>query len=375
MTTWITAAADLVALATDLRRESVVALDTESDSLHHYHEKVCLVQVGRRNAPPVLVDPLALRDLSPLASLAAEGSVELVFHGADYDVACLKRDFDFRFANLFDTMIASRFLGETDFGLAACLSRELGVRVSKDERLADWSRRPLDPEREAYALADVACLVALRDRLVERLREAGREAWVREECAAVAAVAPAASEPEPADFHRAPGTRDLDPAGLAVLRALFDTREALSRATDRPRYKVAGDRDLVVLAAGRPLTVDALVNLPGVPRNLKRRPEPWLDSIARGLAAPPVYLEPPPPRPRTDPRVAERIGRLRAWRPEAAARLNLDPGLLLPQRLIIALAVEDPRDHEALSRVDGLRTWRIEALGNGLLRTLHPRGT
>jgi ribonuclease D len=319
------------------------------------------------------VDPLAIRDLSSLASLAADRSVELVFHGADYDVACLKRDFGFVFANLFDTMVASRFLGETDFGLAACLRRELGVHVSKDERLADWSMRPLDPEREAYALADVANLVALRDRIVDRLREAGREAWVREECAALALLPPAASEPEPADFQRAAGARDLDPRGLAVLNALFATREAICRATNRPRYKVAGDRDLVVLAAGRPANEDALLDLPGVPRNLKRRPGPWIEAIRQGMAAPPLHLDPPAPRLRQDPKVSDRIGRLRAWRPEAAARLSLDPGLLLPQRLIVALAVEAPADLEALARVEGLRAWRAEALGPDLLRLLRSR--
>jgi ribonuclease D len=373
MVDWITEPADLATLAAELHSESVVAVDTESDSLHHYQEKVCLIQVGRRQGPPVLVDPLRLRDLSPLAALAADPSVELVFHGADYDVACLKRDFGFVFANLFDTMIASRFLGETDFGLAACLNRELGVHVSKDERLADWSVRPLDPEREAYAAADVAWLVALRDRLVDRLRQAGREAWVREECRAVAAVSPAVAEPEPADFRRAAGARDLDPRGLAVLKALFDTREGICRVTDRPRYKVAGDRDLVVLAEGRPTNDEALLDMRAVPRNLKRRPGPWVDAVRRGLDAPPVVLEPPPARLRADPQVAERIGKLRAWRPEAATRLNLDPGLLLPQRLIVALAVDWPSDRDSLAAVEGFRAWRVEALGDDLLRILAAR--
>ncbi len=372
MATWITTADEFASLAERIRREPVVALDTESDSLYHYREKVCLVQAGFRSSPPVLIDPLVLKNLSPLAEVAAGGEVELVFHGADYDVACLKRDFAFRFANLFDTMVASRFLGETDFGLVACLHRELGVHASKDERLADWSCRPLDPEQEVYALEDVAHLVALRDRLVDRLREAGREAWVREECAAVADLPAAASGPEPADFRNAPGARDLDPRGLAVLKALYEAREARCRATDRPRYKVAGDRDLLLLAQGRPHSVGALLALPHVPRNLRRTPGPWLEAIARGMDSPPVHLDPPPPRPRSDPRVSERIGRLRAYRPEAAARLALDPGLLLPQRLIVALAVEAPRDLDAMAHIEGFRRWRVEVLGADLLRVLHP---
>jgi hypothetical protein len=94
-----------------------------------------------------------------------------VLHGADYDVTTLKRDFGYSFASLFDTMIAARLLGRSEIGLAAVARDELGVALSKDSQKDDWSRRPLTPRQEAYALADVVHLVELRDpELVARHR-------------------------------------------------------------------------------------------------------------------------------------------------------------------------------------------------------------
>src|SRR5438105_12202752 len=158
MTRWIRTPAELADLVASLQGRPAVALDTESDSLHHHREKVCLVQVGVEEGG-WLVDPLAARDLSALAPLLADPAVVKVLHGADYDVTTLKRDFGFAFAGLFDTMIAARFLGLPEIGLQALLRREFGVTLTKESQKDDWSRRPLTAAQEAYALADVAHLI------------------------------------------------------------------------------------------------------------------------------------------------------------------------------------------------------------------------
>src|SRR5262249_51288385 len=184
---WIRTAAELSDLAGSLRGRRAVALDTESDSLHHHREKVCLLQVGLEEGG-WLVDPLAVRDLSPLSPLLADPATVKVLHGADYDVTTLKRDFGFAFEGLFDTMIAARFLGLPEIGLQALLRTEFGIGLTKESQKDDWSRRPLTPTQEAYALADVTHLIALYERLAARLQAAGRLEWAREESAAVAAL-------------------------------------------------------------------------------------------------------------------------------------------------------------------------------------------
>ncbi|MFW6303563.1 MAG: ribonuclease D, partial [Candidatus Sumerlaeota bacterium] len=48
-----------------------VAIDTEADSLHHYFEKVCLIQISVGDSH-VIVDPLALEDISSLLDVLAD---------------------------------------------------------------------------------------------------------------------------------------------------------------------------------------------------------------------------------------------------------------------------------------------------------------
>ena len=174
-TPWIRTPEDLAGLAASLEGCRAMALDTESDSLYHHFEKVCLVQLATDRGDAWLVDALAVRDLSPLAPVLADPGVVKVLHGADYDVTTLKRDFGFAFASIFDTMIAARLLGRSEIGLAAVARDELGVTLTKTNQKDDWSRRPLTPQQEAYALADVLHLVEVRERLEAKLVAAGRK--------------------------------------------------------------------------------------------------------------------------------------------------------------------------------------------------------
>jgi ribonuclease D len=180
----ITSREALERLVDEYRCEKVVAFDLEADSMHHYREKVCLIQVAT-SSKVSLVDPLCLSDVAPLANLLADSSIRKVFHGADYDVRSMRRDFSMGIDNLFDTMIACQFLGEKEVGLAAVLRKRFGVELDKRFQKADWSKRPLAPDMIAYAIADTSLLVPLYRQLEEELRAKGRLSWVEEESALV----------------------------------------------------------------------------------------------------------------------------------------------------------------------------------------------
>ncbi|MGB9082325.1 MAG: ribonuclease D [Desulfuromonadaceae bacterium] len=141
----ITTTARLAEIADILSEQSEIAVDLEMDSLHHYREKVCLVQVSTRRQS-WLLDPLALPTLAPLAAPLAAPEIVVVMHGSDYDIRSLHRDFGIEVTNLFDTMIAARFLGLSEFGLAALLRARFGIELDKKYQKADWSKRPLSRE-------------------------------------------------------------------------------------------------------------------------------------------------------------------------------------------------------------------------------------
>ena len=158
----------------------VVAVDTESNSLHAYRERVCLIQFSTP-AADYIVDPIRLPDLSPLAPFFANPDQQKVFHAAEYDLICLRRDYQFEFTNIFDTMSAARTLGWPQVGLAAILDTHFGVKMNKKYQRADWKRRPLTPEQLDYARLDTHYLVALRDRQLQALTESGRWPEAHEE--------------------------------------------------------------------------------------------------------------------------------------------------------------------------------------------------
>lgn len=369
---WIRTSQELAQLAVRLVGCGALALDSESDSLYHHFEKVCLLQLATERGDACLIDTLALRDLSALAPLLADPSVLKVLHGADYDVTTLKRDFGLRFAGLFDTMIAARFLGLPGVGLQALARSELGIELSKDSQKDDWSRRPLTPVQEAYALADVRHLIELQRRLAERLREKGRLDWVLEECEGVAGLDAARRRRDPDAYLAIKGAGQLPRRGLAVLRELHSWRERQAEATDRPPFKILPNETLLRLAAHPPRSASELARGRLLPPRLKAQAPALFEAVSRALAAPEAELPYAPvhQRPTLPPLVRRRIEALREWRTAEAARLELDVSLLLPQRLLERVAVAAPADAAALEAIDGLRRWRARSFGPALLAAL-----
>jgi ribonuclease D len=350
-----------------------VALDTEGDSLHHYPERLALIQLGLPDGAVWLVDPLALTDLAPLAPVFSDGARTLVLHAGDNDLVHLKRRYGLMFGSVFDSAIAGRFLGLRALGLDVLLETYLGVSLPPSRQKDDWSRRPLGPAQLAYAAADVLHLFALKARLVDELSRAGRLAWVEEECAALAAQ-PAPERPvDPVPWLGIKGARELPARGMAVLRELWTLREELALAADRPPFKILNEDTLRRIAQGLPRDSAALGAIAGItPRVLGRWGGAILSAVDSALALPDSEL-PVPPRPRR-PTISggtsRRIEKLRRWRTGATERIGLEAGVVLPNRLITAIAEAAPRTLEELNRVEGVRRWRVETFGAELLAAM-----
>jgi ribonuclease D len=164
-----------------------IAIDIEADSLYHYYEKVCLIQIST-DSETYILDPLAVTEIAELAPILANPMVEKVLHAASYDVHCLRRDFGFVLANIFDTHIAGQLLGYEFLGLSALMEQLLGIHHSKRRQRDDWSHRPLASEQLEYAAMDTHHLLRLRDTLEAELRKKGRHGWAMEEFETAAAI-------------------------------------------------------------------------------------------------------------------------------------------------------------------------------------------
>ncbi|MGO9218745.1 MAG: hypothetical protein ACLP5E_13430, partial [Streptosporangiaceae bacterium] len=94
--------------------EGPVAVDAERASGFRYGHRAFLVQLRRRGAGTVLIDPVACQDLSDLDAMLA--GTEAVLHAASQDLPCLA-DLGYRPHQLFDTELAGRLLGYPRVGL------------------------------------------------------------------------------------------------------------------------------------------------------------------------------------------------------------------------------------------------------------------
>jgi len=264
--------------------EPLVALDTESNSFHAYFERVCLLQLSLPGGDYV-VDPLSV-DVTPLGAILSTGR-EVVLHGADYDVRCLRREFGWNLGRIFDTMVAARRLGAPELGLAALVRRHFGVHLSKAQQRADWQRRPLPRDQLRYAALDTHFLLPLHRILSGQLEERGLVAEARKEFDRIAAAKAHARVFDPEGWRRLRGARDLDPEAKGALAALWVAREERARAFDRPPFKVVGEDALVEIARRRPATLADLEGIPGVTSRVRDRiGEALLAALERARSRP-----------------------------------------------------------------------------------------
>ncbi|HTI71303.1 MAG TPA: HRDC domain-containing protein [Candidatus Limnocylindria bacterium] len=330
---------DLKILAEGIRSAGWVGIDTEADSLHAYPEKLCLIQIAIPGTE-VLIDPLGDLHLEPLWT--ALDQHELIFHAADYDLRLMATGHHFRPTRMFDTMWASRLLGDERFGLNDVLTKYLGITLEKGAQKANWGRRPLTERMVTYALNDVRHLHPLREVLREKLTAAGRHEWHQQVCDRMIADAAAATGPDPDQVWRIKGHDKLEPLGLAILRELWHWREKDALRAGKPPFFILPHEQLSMIAGhaaagpvGRP------VKLP--PYLSPRRRQGILDAIKRGHQVPAAE------RPKHE-RIRlrrmtraelEMTGQLRDRRDKRAAELGIDPTLIASKATLYALARQD----------------------------------
>ena len=349
-----------------MRSEPVLALDLEADSLHHYPEKICLVQISTPTETAIL-DPLAAPEvLDGLASVLADAAVRKIVHGGDYDVRLLKRERAVTVRNLFDTMIAAQLTGRERFGLAALLEEHFGVVLDKRYQRADWSRRPLGPELLAYAAGDTAHLHALCGRLAaELVRARASRRGPRRSSGCSSGSSPARRKSPGAWTSRGRGgsrrasSRDSRRCSRRATnwRAPGTARRSWSSGTRRSSTGRRRRRRAAAIWCRRPGRAARCSSGSRIARSRRSSaPRPCRSRSARGPSPSGARVLGAPE--------ASRLARLRAVREETARRLGLAPGLLVNGATLERLA------REGAAGAVLLKNWQAEALGAPFLQAL-----
>lgn len=363
---WVSDQNSLSKLVQDLSIQTQVAVDTESNSLHAYREQVCLIQFSTPKKDYIL-DPLALDDLSSLAPLFANPKIEKIFHAAEYDLICLKRDFGFEFNNLFDTMQAARILGYKFVGLENILSEKFEVKVDKRHQKANWAARPLSPEQLDYARMDTHYLIKLRDLLEAELHEQERWEYALDDFKLVCSVDGPKEKLNGSSWKRFSTRKDVSQRELTILSELCMCRDAIAESMDRPTFKVISDNILLDIAKNIP---EKDVDLAGIGLSQKQI-HLWggqvLAAAKRGANAPLVKRE-QVERPKDA--VLKRLDKLKTWRKKIGGEMLVESDIILPKRFLGPLAENPPETMHDLKLAMQASPFRYEKYGDQIFNLI-----
>jgi ribonuclease D len=357
----------LTQLCTRIARSPHVALDTEFHTERTYSPRLMVVQLAFDDGA-VIVDPLALPDLSPLIAALAQTTV--VGHALSSDLKIFADRFDLVPPKVFDTQIAAAFLGYGMQISLADLVRELEhVRLAKSQTVSDWSTRPLTPKQLEYLVDDVAHLLPMDRKLVTRLESSGRLSWALEECEALGDIERYRSDERRA-YLRMPGAMRMSRRELAVLSEIVKLRDDQARARDLPPKYIIPDDVVSGLATLRPKRVEDLEQLRRFDAGSRRAlGKAIVEAVARAEALPEDALPERPARPLGSSRdtLAALMGVVVG---EIAREHELPQSLLVPRAALDRVAREIPNNAAEFERALELSNWRLTLVGEPLWRLL-----
>lgn len=173
-------------VATALRAQGTLAVDTDTSGLDWTSDILQLIQFSSESTGPVLVRPGSTRPRE-ITSLLEDPAVDKVFHFAPFDLRFIRSAWDISAASVRCTKTASKLLNPdapaSSHSLQALLLHKLGVKINKGSvRVGDWGASDLTVEQLEYAAADVTHLLELHDKLDAELRDARLSGLYREIC-------------------------------------------------------------------------------------------------------------------------------------------------------------------------------------------------
>jgi ribonuclease D len=352
-------------LVTRMGRARKIALDTEADSLYHYFEKVCLIQLSFRGQA-FIVDPLAGLDLSRFLHELSRRA--LILHGGEFDLRMLRSSYGFRPLNkVFDTMIAAQLLGYEELSLAALAKKYVNVDLPKRGKKSNWSARPLSEAQLVYASNDTRYLHEIADQLFSELEQVGRMSWYRQSCEAMVGATGQDRQPRDPDMlWRIKGLRALDRRQLAYVKQIWHWREKEAQRADLPPFKIMGNNlilDLARYAAAHPNGL--FTNGPRLPRHFTTRRLHGLQRVLERVRRQPESRWPEHRRGRPRPSSSRLLEALKHECARIAEELGIMPSVLASRATLEEVAAKRPMSIREMLETTPMLRWQAKLLVMG----------
>ncbi len=356
---------DFDRVVSEIEKEDVIGVDLEADSLFHYTEKICLIQIST-DSRNILIDPLMIEDVSGLSQVFLNPKIRKIFHGADYDIRSLHRDYAIEVNGLFDTQIAATFLGLRETGLAGVIKSRFSKTIEKKYQKKDWSRRPLPDAMLKYAVQDSLFLLPLAEMLEQELKAKGLLFCVLEECERLQKVRVNPSSGQ-FFFLKHKGAGRLSPRSLTILEAVLQLRNDMARKLDRPAFKVMGNEQINRIVKEKPVVIDELGGKDGLsPKQIKRFGRFVLQKVNEAMMIPDdsLLFYPKKTMPKLGRKTIAHIKELKKWREYRSLDMGLDPAIICSNSQILSLAKACPKTEIDLKNIEDFRVWQQKLFGH-----------
>ena len=355
-----------------------IAIDAERASGYRYSQRAYLIQLFRRGGGLHLIDPIAVSDPSLWREMdSALKDCEWIIHASTQDLPCL-RELGLNPTILFDTELGGRIAGCERVGLGPLSEALLDIQLAKEHSAVDWSIRPLHADWLNYAALDVDVLIDLRDAVETLLTARGKMRWATEDFVQILKNPPNPPRVDP--WRRTSGMHKVrDRMTLAIIRALWGSRDDFAREIDLAPGRVFNDEALVEVATKRPATIDEFTKI------IKRRSRvtnapttEWFALMKQTLELPetelPVLRIPslglPPIKlwKERNPLGNARLSHARAAVMQRAVELELPVENLISPEVIRQLVWKNPPESELERYIEnlllenGARSWQVEQI-------------
>ena len=256
----------------ELSKYDEIAVDLEHHSKESYLGITCLIQISTRDTDYIL-DAIKLRScLNKLNIVFTNPNILKVFHGADYDINWLQRDFGVYVVNMFDTGRASRILHYESYSLKYLLLKFCEFETDKSYQLADWRVRPLTEGMIKYARSDTHFLLYIYDNLKKELISKSLEnsdsgifmyykMCLKQSCEICLQSYQKPRVKDETYYHFIQMNGNKPKMELGILKETYIFRDYLGRLLDRDPKEIMKKNMIFKLSKNNEFTIDKLLTI------------------------------------------------------------------------------------------------------------------
>ncbi|PKL30692.1 MAG: hypothetical protein CVV45_16225 [Spirochaetae bacterium HGW-Spirochaetae-10] len=351
-----------------LDKAPYLAVDTESSGYYTYYSELCLIQIST-DSQHFIIDTLAKLELQRLAHIFAGQNIPKIFHAAASDMGEFRRQYGWSFANVFDTHMAARYLRHEACSLLALVQRYVGVELEKKEQKSNWMKRPLTKAQLDYAHLDTVYLYQIMQQMKEELERAGVMEEFQAEMDWMCEGGDDELEIEKPDnpnaWMRVNGAIRLSASARGRFAAVYALREERAKKENIAAFRLMTNRNLFRLVEELPETTDELHDFGLHPVFLRRDGSRVIESLRE---AKPIQQLPFDERQWDPPEVEERFRKLKEWRQKIVSRRDLEPALILSNRILKEIARKQPISVDDLGALHLMSDWKLHNYGPEVIK-------